>query len=148
MFRIISILGGIGTAVQFVIRKFFPFIIKKFGLGAVKFSIQKSASIAVVLVTVAFYGSVIIFISETYTMFHFIIDKINNPMNGMGGEAASKFSCFLYLFAASGIKSGFTSAFSFFVSVMIFFFTRGLYSLTQKSLKIVSDEISKSTKLI
>jgi len=145
---LISLLASLASAVMWIIQKFFPFLIKKFGLGAVKFGIQKAASIAVVLVTVSFYASVIIFISETYTMFHFVIDKISNPMSGMSGDASAKFSCFLYLLSASGIKSGLTSAFSFFISVMIFFFSRGLYSLTIKSLKIVSDEISKATKLI
>lgn len=145
---LINLVTAIGTGLMFIIQKFFPFLIKKFGLGAIKFGIQKTASVAVVVVTIAFYSAVLIFISETYTQFKVVIDIINSSSTSMSGDSAKYFSCFLYLLDVSGISAGFNSAFSFFVSVMLFFFTRGLYSITSKSLKIVSDEISKSTKLI
>jgi len=145
---IINLVTAIGTGIMVLIQKFFPFLIKKFGFNAIKFGIQKIASVAVVLLTIAFYSAVIIFISETYTQFKAVLEIINTPTASMGGEASSSFSCFLNLLNASGVSAGFNSAFSFFVSVMIFFFTRGLYSITSKSLKIVSDEISKSIKLI
>lgn len=148
MWMLPNILASIATGVMWLIQKFFPFLIKKFGLGAIKFGIQKTASVAVVLVTLSFYSAVIIFISETYSVFNDVLNTINSPTSGMSGSSSEKFSCFLFLLDVSGIKSGFNSAFSFFVTVMLFFFTRGLYSLTVKSLKIVSDEINKATRLI
>ncbi|WP_373002613.1 hypothetical protein [Sulfurimonas sp.] len=145
---IINLVTAIGTGLMFIIQKFFPFLIKKFGLGAVKFGLQKTASVAVVLIYVAFFGAVVIFISETYTQFNVVIDLINNPTSSMSGDSAKYFSCFLYLLNVSGIASGFNSAFSFFISVMIFFFTRGLYSIATKSMKAVSDELNKVWRVV
>lgn len=144
------LVNGIVAAVIWLFEKFLPFLVKKFGLGAVKFGIQKAASVVVVLVTVAFYSAFIVFISESFTRFKALIDLFNHPAanSGISGQSAEYFSCFLNLLQVSGIASGFNSAMSFGMVVLIFFFTRGLYSATIKALKIVSDEISKSTKLV
>lgn len=146
---ILVLVNVIVSVVMFLVQKFLPFLIKKFGLGAVKFGIQKAASVAVVLTTVAFYAAFIIFISETVTQFKSLIGLFNNPASsGISGKSAELFSCFLNLLHVSGIANGFNSAMSFGIAVLIFFFTRGLYGATIKALKIVSDEINKSTKLI
>ena len=144
---VINIITVIGTAIWWLIQKFFPFLIKKFGLGTVKMAIQKSISAVLILVTISFYGAVIVFISETYTRFRFLLEVINNPSNAGFGNS-QYLSCFYSLLQSSGIAAGFNSAFAFGISVFIFFFLRGLYALTIKTLKLVSDEISKSLKLI
>jgi hypothetical protein len=83
-------------------------------------------------------------------MFRSFVDILNNPAaSTLGSGAGSKYlACFMNLLNASGIAAGFNAAFSFGMSVLIFFFLRGLYSITQKTVKIISDEVSKSLKLI
>jgi len=139
-----------GAFVWWLVQKFFPFLIKKFGAAVVKFGIQKTISVVVVLVTVAFYGAVVVFISETYTIFRNFVAILNDPASStLGGGSGSEYlSCFMNLLHASGIAAGFNAAFSFGISVLIFFFLRGLYSITQKSLKVISDEVAKSLKLV
>ena len=147
---LINIVVSLGSVIWWVVQKFFPFLIKKFGLMAVKGGIQKIISALVILVSVAFYGAVIVFISQTYTIFKDFVAILNNPAaSSLGGGAGSKYlECFMNLLNASGIAAGFNAAFSFGISVLIFFFLRGLYSITQKTTKIISDEVSKSLKLI
>ena len=151
MFSLIGIgINIIVTGIIFLFKKFLPYIAKKFGLGAIKFGLQKTASVAVVAVTVAFYTAFLVFISETYTQFKDLIDLFNNPTSygGMSATSTHYFSCFLHLLNVSGIASGFNAAFSFGMTVLLFFFTRAFYTATIKALKIVSDEMSKATKLI
>ena len=150
---VIQVAIGLGSFIAFLIKKFFPAFIKKFGMGVVKSAIQKVASSAVILMTVTFYGAVIVFISETYTQLKFIIEIINSPstsnkISSMSGESGNLIQCFLNLLHVSGIANGFNSAFSFFMSVLLFFLMRGLYKITRDSLVIVSDEIAKNLKLI
>ena len=144
---LINIVTVIGTGIWWIIQKFFPFLVKKFGLSTVKMAIQKAISAVLILVTIAFYGSVIVFISETYTRFRFLLDVISNPSSAGFGDS-QYLSCFYYLLQVSGISAGFNSAFAFGISVFVFFFLRGLYALTIKTLKLISDEVSKSLKLI
>ncbi|WP_457744114.1 hypothetical protein, partial [Sulfurimonas sp.] len=96
----------------------------------------------------AFYSSVIIFISQTYTIFRNFVSILNNPSSQVTGSGSEYFSCFLNLLHASGIAAGFNAAFSFGLSVLIFFMLRGLYAITQKTLKMISDEVAKNLKLI
>ncbi len=147
---IVNILVMIGSAVWWLIQKFLPFLIKKFGAGAVKLGIQKTISALLVLVTVAFYAATIIFISQTYTMFRSVVAILNNPTaNALGGGSGSEYlSCFMNLLHASGIAAGFNAAASFGISVLIFFFLRGLYAFTLKISRAISDEVSKSLKLV
>ncbi len=143
----LAILGYIGAFVSFLVVTFVPFFVKKFGAYIVKSTIQKTASIIVIGLNISFFSAVLVFISETYTRFKGVIDIINNAKVS-GSEASSVFSCFLNLLHASGIASGFNSAFSFLITVVIFFFIRAAYAITLKSAKTVSDEISKNLKLI
>jgi hypothetical protein len=147
---VINIITMIGTALWWVIQKFFPYIIKKFGILSVKAAIQKTISALVILITVAFFGAVLFFISQTYTIFRQFVAVLNNPAStGLGGGAGSEYlSCFMNLLHASGIADGFNAAFSFGISVLIFFFLRGLYSIALKTTKIISDEVAKSLKLV
>ena len=135
-----------------IIMSVFGYLLKKFGIGAVKLFIQKAASVIVIGVTISFYASVIVFISETITQFRQVLAIINNPsastVSTSTAQSRELLSCFINLYYASGMASGLNSAFSFFIVVVFFFFTRALYSMTQKSLKIISDEISKSLKLV
>jgi len=146
MFAAIS---WIGSAIAFVVKKFFPFIIKKFGAYAVKGAIQKAVSAIVILITLSFYAAVLVFISETYTQFKAVLAILNDPSSTVGGgDAGTYFNCFLNLMQSSGISNGFNSAFSFGISVFIFFFLRASYSMALKAAKTVSDEVSKNLKLI
>ena len=145
---IANIFTYLAAFVWWVVQKFLPFIIKKYGAGTIKFAIQKVASALLILVTVTFYAAAIVFISDTYTMFRDFVAILNNPAaSSFGGGAGSKYlECFMNLLHASGIAAGFNAAFSFGISVLIFFFLRGLYSITQKTVKYISDEVAKSLK--
>jgi len=145
---IIQALGFIGSGIWWLVQTFFPFLIKKFGLVAVKTAIQKSISALVVLITVSFFGLIIIFISQIYTRFREVISIMNEPSSHLSGVSADYFSCFLNLMHVSGIADGFNSAFSFGMSVLIFFMLKALYSITLKTAKTISDEVSKSLKLV
>ena len=151
MSLIINIIAGIGSVLWWVIQKFFPYIIEKFSIKVVKGAIQKTISVLVIMVSISFYGAVIVFISQTYTMFRNFIAILNNPASSssvLGGGSGSQYlACFMNLLHASGIAAGFNAAFSFGISVLIFFFLRGLYSITQKTTKLISDEVSKNLKL-
>jgi len=144
---LVSIGGFIGSGLSWLFQKFFPFLVKKYGLGAAKALTQKAISALLVSTAIAFYSAVFIFISETYTRFRFLLEVISNP-TAAGFGSSSELSCFYYLLEVSGISAGFNSAFAFAISVFIFFFFRGFYSITVKTLKTISDEISKSLKLI
>ena len=151
MFKVASeVVIAVASGIWWIINKFFPFLIKKYGAGAVKLVIQKSISVLVIGVTISFYGAVIIFISETYTRFKFLIEMFNNPigLGGLSGQSAEYFSCFLNLLRASGISDGLESAFSFAMSVFVFFFLHSLYKITRKSLVIISNEVQSQLKLI
>ena len=147
---LINLLVAFCSGIFWLIKKFFPFIIKKYGLGAVKFAIQKSITAFLVLTTVAFYASVIVFISNTFTVFRNFIAILQNPSSSsfMSGASSEYLSCFLYLLNASGIASGFNAAFSFGISVLIFMFMHKLYQVSVRTLKLISDEISKSLRLV
>lgn len=139
----------IANAIGFILIQFFPFLIKKFGVGAVKIGIQKGISVLLVLTSISFYGLVLTFISETYTVFKSFIVILNNPMSSVsGGQASEAFGCFLNLLHASGIASGFNSAFSVLVSILIFFFTNMAYRSTIRVMKVVSEEVNKSLVLV
>ena len=92
----------------------------------------------------SFATAVLVFISETYTRFNEVIGVINNAdSNISGGQASDVFGCFLNLMHVSGLASGFNSAFSFGISVLIFFFLRGAYSIAVKSASAISNEVAK-----
>jgi hypothetical protein len=148
MKSLINIVTFIGTLVFWLVKKYFPYLLKKFGIGTVKFAIQKIITALLVIVTVTFYGMVIVFISETYTVFRDFIGILDNPSSAGLGTGGVEFSCFLNLLHSSGIAAGFNAAFSFGISVFIFFFFNGAYHIAIDTLKILSDELSKSLKLV
>ena len=150
MKAIANVFSLIGAFIWWVVQKFLPFIIKKFGVIVVKSGIQKTISALVILITVAFYVAVFKFISDTYTMFRSVVAVLNDPTaNALGGGAGSQYlSCFMNLLHASGIAAGFNAAASFGISVLIFFFLRGLYAFSLKISRAISDEVSKSLKLV
>lgn len=144
-----QVLAFIGSGIFYLIKKFFPFLIKKFGAIAVKFGIQKVISLIVIGLNIAFFTAVLLFISETYTQLKGVFAIINNASSSIsGGEASAAFSCFLNLMHVSGIAAGFNSAFSFGISVLVFFFLRSAYKIAVSSAKIVSDELSKTLKTL
>lgn len=147
-----SALAWIGSAIGFIIQKFFPYLIKRFGLTSVKLAIQKTASSIVILVTIAFYGAVVVFISETYSQFKIFIEILNNPSSSQiissNEQSTQILGCVMNLITVSGIASGFNSAFSFGMTILIFFFFNGAYKITQSSASIISKEISNNLKLI
>ena len=149
---IASIFVAIGSIIWWVVQNFLPYFVKKYGIGAVKFAIQKSISVLVVLVTVAFYASVIVFISESYTMFReislFFQDPSILPSKVGVSEGQDLWSCFIYLLGCSGMSAGFNSAISFGITVFIFFFLRGLYAITQKTLTTVSAELKRMMRSV
>ena len=146
---VINVITALGSGIWWLVQKFFPYLVKKFGVAAVKFAIQKSISYLLVATTIAFYVAVIIFLNETFTQFREFMTLFSNPSQYVQGQEATKyFSCFLNLLHVSGIASGFNSAFNFGISVFVFFFFRGMYRITISTLKILSDEIQKSLKLI
>ena len=145
---IVNILVAIGSFIWWLVQKFFPFLIKKFGLSSVKFAIQKLISAFVVSTAILFYAAVIVFINETFTIFRNFLALIESPSSaGFGGAGSEYVSCFFYLMDVSGVSAGFTAAFNFGLSVFIFFFFRGLYKITVQTSKLVSDEIAKNLKL-
>jgi len=148
MSMIVNILTFVGTVLFWFVKKFFPFLIKKFGLLSVKMAIQKTVSAFLIVVIVAFFGFFVIFLSNVYTEFRNLILLLNNPSSFISGSALEYFNCFLNLLHTSGIASGFTSAFSFGMSVFIFFFLRGLYSTTIKVVRSISDEVHKNLSLL
>lgn len=149
---IAGIFVAIGSAMWWLVQNFLPFFIKKYGRGAVRFAIQKSVSSLVILVTLAFYASVIVFISESYTMFREISQFLQDPtllpskVGVSGGQ--DLWSCFIYLFDCSGMRAGFNSGINFGITVFIFFFLRGLYSITQKTVSQLSAEIKRMMKSV
>ena len=146
---IVNIVVSIASGIFWVIKKFLPKLIKKFGVGAVKFGIQKTVTALLVVTTVAFYTSVVVFISQTFTVFRNFIELLNNPSSSpFGGSGSSMIPCILSLLDASGISAGFNAAFSFGISVLIFLFLHKLYQVSVRALKIVSDELQKSLRLV
>lgn len=147
MQSIAGIFIAIGSVVWWFVQKFLPFLIKKYGLGAVRFAIQKSISVLVVLVTVSFYFAVIVFISESYTQFRIIAAYFQDPaaLSSKVGVSSGlgNWECFIYLFNTSGMAAGFNSAIHFGITVFIFFFFRSLYKITQKTTVIISAELSR-----
>ena len=63
-------------------------------------------------------------------------------------EGQDLWSCFIYLLDCSGMSAGFNSAISFGITVFIFFFLRGLYAITQKTVTTLSAEINKMMKSV
>ena len=146
---LVNIIVAIASAIFWFVQKFLPFLIKKYGIGAVKFAIQKVVTGFLILTTVAFYASVIVFISNTFTVFRNFLDLLNNPAaSSFGGNGASYIPCILYLLNVSGISAGFNAAFSFGLSVVVFMFLHKLYQISVRVLKIVSDELNKSLRLV
>lgn len=147
---IAGIFVAIGSVVWWMVQNFLPFLIKKYGISAVKFAIQKSISVLVVLVTVSFYFAVIVFISESYTQFRAIAAFFQDPaaLSSKVGVSSGldNWECFIYLFNTSGMAAGFNSAIHFGLTVFIFLFFRGLYGITQKTTVIISAEVSKMLK--
>jgi len=142
---IINILVAVASAILWLVKKFFPMLIKKYGLGSVKFAIQKTISALLVATTVAFYTSVVVFISQTFTVFRNFIELLNDPSSSpFGGSGSSMIPCILSLLDASGISAGFNAAFSFGISVLIFLFLHKLYQVSVRALKILSDELQKA----
>jgi len=148
MTKVIAIIGFIAQFIWWLIQKWFPYLIKKFGIGSVKFAIQKTIQVLLISVTISFYAMVIIFINDAFTIFRQIVDLINNPGASLTGESSDLFSCFLNLLSVSGIASGFNSAASFGISVLVFIFLRGLYTISLKALKTINEELHKSLKLV
>lgn len=148
MTKIVAVIGFVAQFIWWLIQKWFPYIIKKFGIGSVKFAIQKTIQVLLITTTIAFFGMVIVFINDAFTIFRQVVELLNNPGANLSGESASYFSCFLNLLSVSGIASGFNSAASFGISVLIFIFLRGAYTIAIKALKTINEELYKSLKLV
>jgi len=148
MTKVIAVIGFVAQFIWWLIQKWFPYLIKKFGIGSVKFAIQKTIQVLLITTTIAFFGMVIVFINDAFTIFRQVVELLNNPGANLSGESASYFSCFLNLLSVSGIASGFNSAASFGISVLIFIFLRGAYTIAIKALKTINEELYKSLKLV
>lgn len=141
---IINALVAVGTAIYWVVETFFPFLLKKFGLAAVKFFIQKSISVLLLTTTLTFWGAFVVFIVGAYVQFKDLIVIISNPSSEVAsGVAYSYFSCFLHLLDVSGFSSGFTAGFSFTIAIFVWMFSLTLYTTAIHTLKLFSDELSK-----
>lgn len=141
---IINALLALGSGIFWIVQKFFPFLLKKFGLVSVKFGIQSTISALVFVVTLAFWAAFVVFITETYSQFKVFIALISNPtLNNLGGQGQDYIACFMYLLEASGISNGLNSAFSFTIMLLLFMFSLVLYKTAISTLKLVSDELSK-----
>jgi hypothetical protein len=142
---IINAIISIGSGLFWLVKKFFPFIIKKFGLASVKYGIQLSISSLIFLVTLSFWGAFIVFIVETYSQFKAFLALISNPATSTAatGQGQEYLACFMYLMDVSGISNGLNSAFSFTIAILIFMFSHVLYKTAINVLKLVSDELAK-----
>lgn len=141
---IINALVGLGTAIFWLVETFFPYLLKKFGLAAVKFAIQKTVSALLIALIIAFWGVVTTFLVTFYGQFKDVMDIVSSPASHVGGGVAgSYFSCFLTLLDASGFSSGFRSGIAVTISIFIFMITRVLYETAIYSLKLFSDELGK-----
>jgi len=149
---IIEILIAVGSAIWWVVKTFFPYLIKRFGIGTVKFFIQKSISAILILMTGVFFFAVLAFISKTYTIFKNFTMLLNNPAHSALATSSPRgveiINCFMNLLHASGIATGLNAAFAFGISVLIFIFLYALYTTSLRVVKLISDEVSKSLRLV
>ena len=145
---IISAIASIGSVLFWVVKKFFPTLIKKFGLGAVKYGIQNFISGIIIVITIAFWSAMVYFITESYSYFKQFLNLISNPTGQSQFGSSQYLECFMNLLQSSGIAAGFNSAIVFTLMILIFMFSLIVYRTALSSLKLVSDEVSKSLKLI
>ena len=148
MSYVISAITSIGMGLFWLVQEFFPFIVKKFGLGAIKSSIQTVISSFVIIVTIAFWAAMVTFITTTYTYFKDFLIVISNPMSSSSaaGNGSEYISCFIELLQVSGIASGFNSAVGFTMIMLVFMFSLIVFRTARSSLTLISDEVDKNLK--
>ncbi|MFA5234887.1 MAG: hypothetical protein WC390_10855 [Sulfurimonas sp.] len=145
---IINLLTSLGTGIYWVVKKFFPALIKKFGLASVIYGIQFSVSSLIFIVTFAFWGGFVVFVTETYSQFKAFLDLIVNPATSSAatGQGQDYLACFMLLMDSSGMSNGISSAFSFTIMILLFMFSHILYRTALGVLDLVSNEIAKLIK--
>lgn len=123
------------------VKKFIQKIGKKFGIGFVSGPIQDAISVSVIAVSLSFLSFVIYFILNMYVAFSNFLAYVNNIDNG--GTWAS---CFVYMLNTTGISAGIQMAMPFYLGILVFYFTYGLYQIVTRVLKTFSDETFKSSE--
>ncbi|MBD3843976.1 MAG: hypothetical protein IE909_19290 [Campylobacterales bacterium] len=145
---IINALSWIGSAIFWVVKKFFPKLVKKFGISAVGFGIQKAISILLITVVIAFWTAFIVFLNQSLTLFYDFLEILNNPTTSttLNQQSSEILTCFFALLNVSGVTSGFNSGFAVTLGILIFLFTHVLYQTALQVLSLVSDQIHKMLK--
>lgn len=141
----IDVLIAIGSGLYWIVTKFFPVLVKKFGLAPVKYGIQLTVSSLITLITLAFWAAFIVFITKIYNQFKDFLDVLSNPLtsSSSSGQGQDYLACFMHLMNASGMANGMSSAFSFTIAILLFMFSHVLYKTALQVLKLVSDELAK-----
>jgi hypothetical protein len=140
---LVSFFGWFGTAFSWFLKEFLPKIAKRLGLGAILGIIQKTVSLAVIALVVAFFGIVINFALSIFSAFSNFLNYLNNIHNG--GTWAS---CFIHMMNVSGISAGIQMAMPFYLSVLVFFFIYAAYKIAFVVMKTISDETSKTIESV
>lgn len=140
---IVSFLTWFGTGFTWLLKEFLPKVAKRFGLGAILGTIQKSVSFAVIAFVIVFFGVIINFAISMFNSFSNFLAYLNN-LDSSGTWA----SCFVYMMNASGISAGIQMAAPFYLGILVFFFIYVAYKIAFLVLKTISDETSKTIESV
>ncbi len=145
MMFFVNLLSALGNGIYWIITKFFPILVKKFGLLSIKAFTQKTVSALLIAVSLAFWAAFVVFLTTAYNKFSDFLTLISNPSSSSAtsGQGGEYLACFFHLMDVSGISSGLNSAFAFTIMILLFSFTQVLYSVAKDTLKHVSDELNK-----